>query len=138
MSAWCGKANWTALNPPTKRPSQTRARQNRISRAGEGSARSSATKNAAVSACRLATATTAPVSSAADLKFLHLLRQACLGTSNRKRHQNHKLAGAALLPKFVPESAAMYHELRKRGTSAADLKFLHLLRQACLGTSNRK
>ncbi len=34
-----------------------------------------------------------------------------------------------LLPKFVREGAAMYHELRKRGTSAADLKFLRRLRQ---------
>src|ERR1700704_6368962 len=38
-------------------------------------------------------------------------------------------ASAPLLPKFVSEGAAMYHELRKRGTSAADLKFLHRLRQ---------
>src|SRR6266508_1235855 len=34
-----------------------------------------------------------------------------------------------LLPKFVPEGAAMYHELRKRGTSAVDLKFLSDVRQ---------
>jgi hypothetical protein len=46
------------------------------------------------------------------------------------RHQNHKIASAPLLPKFVSEVAAMYHELRKRGTSAADLKFLPLLRRA--------
>src|SRR5436309_11755470 len=39
------------------------------------------------------------------------------------------LASAPLLPKSVSEGAAMYHELRKRGTSAADLKFLHRLRQ---------
>src|SRR5437660_983324 len=34
------------------------------------------------------------------------------------RKLNHKLASAPLLPKFVSEGAAMYHELRKRGTSA--------------------
>ena len=28
------------------------------------------------------------------------------------------LASVPLFPKFVPEGAAMYHELRKRGTSA--------------------
>src|SRR5215211_9053458 len=55
--------------------------------------------------------------SAADLKFLNRLPQARIGTSNRKRHWNHILAGAPLLPKFVLEVAAMYHELRKRGTS---------------------
>src|ERR1700726_3294653 len=48
------------------------------------------------------------------------------------------LASAPLLPKFVSEGAAPYHELRKRGTSAADLKFLQRLRQAHEGTSNRK
>src|SRR5712691_9427808 len=32
----------------------------------------------------------------------------------------------------------MDHELRKRGTSAADLKFLQQLQQTRLGTSNRK
>src|SRR5438128_799043 len=32
-------------------------------------------------------------------------------------------------PRFGSEGAAMYHELRKRGTSAADLKFLQRLRQ---------
>src|SRR6267142_2422980 len=41
-------------------------------------------------------------SSAADLKFLQQLRQARLGTSHRKRHQNHRVASAPLLPKFVP------------------------------------
>jgi hypothetical protein len=41
-------------------------------------------------------------------------------------------------PKFVSEGAAMYHELRKPGTSAADLKFLHRLLQSRPGTSNRK
>jgi hypothetical protein len=43
-----------------------------------------------------------------------------------------------LLPNFVSENTATYHELRKRGTSTADLKFLHHLRQIRLGTSNRK
>jgi len=32
----------------------------------------------------------------------------------------------------------MYHELRKRGTSAADFKFLQRSRQAREGTWNRK
>src|SRR5215216_4431584 len=36
---------------------------------------------------------------AADLKFLQCLPQARLGTSNRKRHWNHKLV--PLRPKFV-------------------------------------
>src|SRR5215208_3905221 len=57
-------------------------------------------------------------SSAADLKFLQALPQTRIGTSNRKRHSNPMLAGAPLLPKFVSEGAAMYHELRKRGTRA--------------------
>src|SRR3990167_4838434 len=36
-----------------------------------------------------------------------------------KRHYSHKHASAPLLPKFVSESAAAYHELRKRGTGGA-------------------
>src|SRR5207248_6285350 len=34
-------------------------------------------------------------------------------------------SSALWFSKFVPECAALYHELRKPGTSAADLKFLH-------------
>src|SRR5207302_576297 len=75
---------------------------------------------------------------AADLKFLHHLQQTRLGTSNRKRHEIHRVASAALFPKFVSERAEVHHELRKRGSRAADLKFLHHLQQTRLGTSNRK
>src|SRR5262249_43887694 len=54
--------------------------------------------------------------------------------------RNHKLASAPLLSKFVSGRAAMYHELRKRGTSLArfSLKWrtamsrLHLSRLARL------
>src|SRR5262245_28582484 len=53
-----------------------------------------------------------------DLKFLQRLTQTGRGTSNQKRHGYHILPSAPLLPKFVWERAAMYHELRKRGTSA--------------------
>src|SRR5438445_176256 len=55
--------------------------------------------------------------SAADLKFLQRLQQAHEGTSNRKAALESRRASAPLLPKFVSEGAAMYHELRKRGTS---------------------
>src|SRR3990167_2065201 len=54
---------------------------------------------------------------AADLKFLQHLQETQAGTSNRKAALKSKLASAPWLPKFVPESAAAYHELRKRGTS---------------------
>src|SRR5438552_2583791 len=54
--------------------------------------------------------------SAADLKFLQRLRQTRLGTSNRKAALESQVASAPLLPKFVSDGAAMYHELRKRGT----------------------
>ncbi len=60
---------------------------------------------------------TARAHSAADLKFLQRLRQAHEGTSNRKAALESRLASAPLLPKFVSEGAAMYHELRKRGAS---------------------
>src|SRR6266536_237482 len=77
--------------------------------------------------------------SAADLKFLHRLRQTHFRNFKSKSGtRNHMFASAPLLPKFVSEGAAMYHELRKRGTSAADLKFLQRYRQVRLGTSNRK
>jgi hypothetical protein len=56
------------------------------------------------------------MTSAADLKFLQHLQQTLIGTSNRKAALDQKLASAPLLPKFVPESVAVYHELRKRGT----------------------
>src|SRR5262249_26696405 len=42
-----------------------------------------------------------------------------------KRHYNHRVANALWFSKFVLECAALYHELRKPSTSAADLKFLH-------------
>src|SRR5215216_8106804 len=74
--------------------------------------------------------------SAADLKFLHCLLQARLGTSNR-RHWTYRLASAPLLPKFVSEGAAMYHELRitKFGSGAPgvipfrDAPFRHALHE---------
>src|SRR5882724_3888948 len=56
--------------------------------------------------------------SAADLKFLHHPRQTRIGTSNRKRHYNLKLASTLCFPKFVCEDAEPDHELRKAGTSA--------------------
>ncbi len=58
---------------------------------------------------------------AADLKFLHHLQQTRLGTSNRKRHENHRVASAPWFPKFVSERAEVDHELRKRGTRACRL-----------------
>src|SRR5947209_8343980 len=68
--------------------------------------------------------------SAADLKFLHRLRQTHFRNFKSKSGTRIIcLLVPLLLPKFVSEGAAMYHELRKRGTSAADLKFLHRLRQ---------
>jgi hypothetical protein len=62
--------------------------------------------------------------SAADLKFLQRLPQSRPGTSNRKRHYNHKVANARSFPKFVSEDAAMYHELRKPGTSRGSVACL--------------
>src|SRR6266702_3943273 len=68
--------------------------------------------------------------SAADLKFLHRPRQTHFRNFKSKSGTRIiYLLVPLLLPKFVSEGAAMYHELRKRGTSAADLKFLHRLRQ---------
>ena len=55
---------------------------------------------------------------AADLKFLHHLRQVHRNFKSKSGIGNHKVASAPLLPKFVPGDAARYHELRKRGTSA--------------------
>src|SRR5436309_11408480 len=42
------------------------------------------------------------------------------GTASRSQDASARtdLASAPLLPKFVSEGAAMYHELRKRGTSS--------------------
>src|SRR5256885_17203878 len=55
--------------------------------------------------------------SAADLKFLHRLRQTHFRNFKSKRGTRIIcLLVPLLLPKFVSESAAMYHELRKRGT----------------------
>src|SRR5262245_42056961 len=52
-----------------------------------------------------------------DLKFLQRLRQTRLETSNRKSGTRLiKIASAPSPPKFVSE-LAMYHGLRKRGTS---------------------
>src|SRR2546430_10316718 len=56
--------------------------------------------------------------SAADLKFLHRLRQT--HSRNFKSKSGTRiicLLVPFLLPKFVSEGAAMYHELRKRGTT---------------------
>src|SRR5437763_14479860 len=75
---------------------------------------------------------------AADLKFLHRLQQARLGTSNRKAAPEPYTGRFPFASEVRVRGCAMYHELRKRGTGAADLKFLHRLPQARLGTSNRK
>src|SRR3989442_9230107 len=57
--------------------------------------------------------------SAADLKFLHRLRQTHFRNFKSKSGTRIvNLLVPLLLPKFVSEGAAMYHELRKRGTSA--------------------
>src|SRR5438128_4142863 len=57
--------------------------------------------------------------SAADLKFLHRLRQTHFRNFKSKSGTRIIcLLVPLLLPKFVSEGAAMYHELRKRGTSA--------------------
>src|SRR5437899_6954874 len=56
-------------------------------------------------------------SSAADLKFLHRLRQTHFRNFKSKSGTRIIcLLVPLLLPKFVSEGAAMYHELRKRGT----------------------
>src|SRR2546430_4947632 len=58
-----------------------------------------------------------PMSSAADLKFLHRLRQTHFRNFKSKSGARIiYLLVPLLLPKFVSEGAAMYHELRKRGT----------------------
>src|SRR6266508_4295472 len=64
-------------------------------------------------------AITAPsAASAADLKFLHRLRQTHFRNFKSKSGTRIIcLLVPLLLPKFVSEGAAMYHELRKRGTS---------------------
>jgi predicted acylesterase/phospholipase RssA len=59
------------------------------------------------------------VASAADLKFLYHSLQSLPGTSNRKQHWNHRLAGAPLFSNFVSTWAAARHEFRKRGASLA-------------------
>src|SRR5438309_1506343 len=59
------------------------------------------------------------VASAADLKFLHRLRQTHFRNFKSKSGTRIiYLLVPLLLPKFVSEGAAMYHELRKRGTRA--------------------
>src|SRR5881628_3310641 len=65
--------------------------------------------------------------SAADLKFLHRLRQT--HSRNFKSKSGTRiicLLVPLLLPKFVSGGAAMYHELRKRGTSTPIPKFASL------------
>src|SRR2546428_13213182 len=60
--------------------------------------------------------------SAADLKFLHRLRQTLFRNFKSKSGTRIIcLLVPLLLPKFVSEGAAMYHELRKRGTRADPL-----------------
>src|ERR1700744_3884093 len=44
------------------------------------------------------------------------------GTSDRKRHYNHRFASAHNFPKFVKVLAAMDHELRKVGTGMSVAK----------------
>src|SRR5437870_3699544 len=62
-----------------------------------------------------------PAASAADLKFLHRLRQTHFRNFKSKSGTRIIcLLVPLLLPKFVSEDAAMYHELRKRGTSGGD------------------
>lgn len=51
------------------------------------------------------------------------------GTSDRKQCRNHKFASALRFPKFMSEAAAMSDEVRKAGTSAANLKFLSVSQQ---------
>src|SRR2546430_17517335 len=59
--------------------------------------------------------------SAADLKFLHRLRQTHFRNFKSKSGTRIIcLLVPLLLPKFVSEGAAMHHELRKRGTSARE------------------
>jgi hypothetical protein len=48
------------------------------------------------------------------------------------------LASAPLFPKFVSEGAAMYHELRKRGTSVSASVLLAAVRDAADVLSMRK
>src|SRR5437879_7247349 len=63
--------------------------------------------------------------SAADLKFLHRLRQTHFRNFKSKSGTRIIcLLVPLLLPKFVSEGAAMYHELRKRGTSGTALVIL--------------
>src|SRR5437879_4274360 len=52
----------------------------------------------------------------ADLKSGHHPQQGVRGLQIDKRHWNQILASALLHPKFVPEGAAIYRELRNRST----------------------
>src|SRR5256885_6924301 len=62
--------------------------------------------------------------SAADLKFLHRLRQTHFRNFKSKSGTRIIcLLVPLLLPKFVSEDAAMYHELRKRGTRISGRDF---------------
>src|SRR5713101_9515342 len=75
-------------------------------------------------------------SSAADLKFLHRLRQTHFRNFKSKSGTRIIcLLVPLLLPKFVSEGAAMYHELRKRGTSGRARLALGLLALAAIGAS---
>src|SRR5215468_5645069 len=68
------------------------------------------------------------MASAADLKFLHHLQRVRLRNfKSRSGTRIINLLVPSWFSKFVSERAALYHELRKPGTSAADLKFLHHL-----------
>src|SRR5262249_28684104 len=60
--------------------------------------------------------------SAADLKFLHHRPQARSRKFRSKAALESYAASAPLFPKFVSNRAAIYHELRKRGTSAASTR----------------
>src|SRR5262245_51852930 len=66
--------------------------------------------------------------SAADLQFLHHLPRVPLRNCKSKSGTRIiNLLVPSWFSKFVSERAALYHELRKPGTSAADLQFLHHL-----------
>src|SRR6266851_4520047 len=68
-------------------------------------------------------------SSAADLKFLHRLRQTHFRNFKSKSGTRIIcLLVPLLLPKFVSEGAAMYHELRKRGTREITQRLNRMLR----------
>jgi hypothetical protein len=68
--------------------------------------------------------------SAAHLKFLHHEWQIPFRNFKWKSGTRiNKFASAHDFPKFVKGGAEVWHELRKVGTSAAHLRFLHHARQ---------